>query len=775
MFLLAVIGVGIAYALTPIPDANAFARSQATIVYWNDGETELHRFSAENREMVGRIDEIPLHVRQAVLAAEDRSFYEHSGFDPVGISRAALNNLTGGTGGGSTVTQQYVKNYYLTQEQTLTRKMKELFISIKIDQRFGKDQILLDYLNTIWWGRGSLHGVQTASKSYFDKPVSELTLEEGAGLAALIQNPPRLDPTAGEENAERFEARFRWVLNGMVEMGVLDPATANAAAVPEVQPRPEGNALGGPNGYLIEQVKQEMLDAGLSEQEIETGGLRVVTTFDQKAQTAAIEAIEAEFPTDEDGDPIEDLHAGIAAVRPGDGAVLAMYGGADYVERPGVNNATTKLQGGSTIKPFGLVKALEDEISLESRYHGDSPLDDPAIGPPVNNQGSRSYGEVDLITATERSINTAFVDLTYQLGYERVIDTIVRAGVPADSPGLVSGGEGGQGSGARSIIGIWNVSPVDLADAYATLAAGGQQTDWYTVKRVTAPSGAVLHEVTPQPDRVFDAEVVADVSYALTQVVEAENGTGHAARELGRPVAGKTGTHDDKTSWFAGYTPQLAATVMYYQGDGDNKSSLRGMISGGTNDDPFPGGGVPARTWTTFMEAALDGEPVLDFPERSNIGEPVNPTPTPEPTCPEGTEGDFPDCTAVEPTPEPTCPDGTEGEFPDCRAVTPTPTEDPEAQVPNVVGLPENQAARRLQRAGFNVAVEYRETDQAPPGQVIDQSPGGGTAPPGSTVTIVVAQEPADPCDADDPPDECDDNGGGPGGGGPGGPGNPND
>src|SRR5690606_7928366 len=160
MFLLGVIGVGIAYALTPIPDANEFARSQATIVYWNDGETELHRFSAENRELVNRIDEIPLHVRQAVLAAEDRTFYEHSGFDPVGISRAVVNNLSGGTGGGSTVTQQYVKNYYLTTERTLTRKMKELFISIKIDQRFSKDQILLDYLNTIWWGRGSIHGVQ---------------------------------------------------------------------------------------------------------------------------------------------------------------------------------------------------------------------------------------------------------------------------------------------------------------------------------------------------------------------------------------------------------------------------------------------------------------------------------------------------------------------------------------------------------------------------------------------------------------------------------------
>jgi membrane peptidoglycan carboxypeptidase len=764
MFLLGAIGLGVAYALTPIPDANEFARAQATIVYWNDGETELHRFSSEqNRELVNRIDDVPLHVRQAVLAAEDRSFYEHSGFDPVGISRAVVNNLTGGGGGGSTVTQQYVKNYYLSQEQTLTRKMKELFISIKIDQRLSKDQILLDYLNTIWWGRGSIHGVQTASKSYFNKPVSELSLEEGAALAAIIQNPPRLDPTADEANVERFEARFRWVLNGMVAMGAIDQATADSAEVPEVRPRPEGNALGGPNGYLIAQVKQELLDAGLTEQEIETGGLRVVTTFDKKAQEAAVEAVKEEFPTDDDGDPIEDLHVGIGAVRPNDGAVIAMYGGADYVERPGVNNALTALQGGSTIKPFGLVKALEEGISLESRYHGDSPLDDPAIGPPVNNQGDRDYGEVDLVTSTERSINTAFVDLTFQLGYERVIDTIVRAGIPENSPGLVSGGEGGQGAGARSIIGIWNVSPVDLADAYATLAAGGQQADWYTVKRVTAPSGEVRHEVAPEPERVFEADVVADTTYALTQVVDGENGTGHVARDLERPTAGKTGTHDDKTSWFAGYTPQLAATVMYYQGAGDNQSSLRGMVSGGTSDEPFPGGGVPARTWTAFMKGALEGEPVLDFPERANIGEPVNPTPTPEPTCPDGTVGEYPDCQVPEPTPEPTCPDGTVGEYPDCQVPEPEPTEDPEVQVPDVVGRSMQEAVGILRNNGFRVDVQGGGQGRPDRLVVVAQTPGAGdSAPPGSTVTLTVerVQEPpvepptCDPGEPDCPPDD---------------------
>jgi membrane peptidoglycan carboxypeptidase len=325
MFLLGSAGVVFAYSMTPIPDANSFATSQSTIVYWNDGETELGRFEAQAREPV-ELDKIPAFVQQAVIAAEDRSFYENSGFDPIGIARAAYGTVRSGeiTGGGSTITQQYVKNYYLTQDQTLSRKVKELFIAVKIDQRFSKDQILVDYLNTIWFGRGELHGVQTAAHSYFGKPVTDLELEEGIALAAFIRNPGLYDPTMGEANEERFAQRFQFVVNGMVEMGSLDAATAAGLEPPEVEPRQTGNRKGGTNGYLIDQVEKEVLDAGISEQELYTGGLRITTTFDRKAQKAAVDAVEQEFPT---GEAAEELHAGLAAIRPEADDRRALYSG----------------------------------------------------------------------------------------------------------------------------------------------------------------------------------------------------------------------------------------------------------------------------------------------------------------------------------------------------------------------------------------------------------------------------------------------------------------
>jgi membrane peptidoglycan carboxypeptidase len=714
MAALGVIGVGVAFAMTDIPEANDFSRSQATIVYWDDGKTELGRFSAENRESVG-IEEIPLHVQHAVIAAEDRTFYENSGFDPVGIARAAWSTVRGGeiTGGGSGITQQYVKNYYLTQERTITRKVRELFIAVKIDQQMDKDQILQDYLNTIWFGRGT-YGVQTAAKSYFGKPISELTLEEGAALAAILRNPRSYDPTLGEENQQRFTERFDYVLDGMVEEGWLDTGAAAAAVPPEVLPEKKRNTFGGPNGYLLQQVRAELEHAGIEPAEIETGGLRVVTTFNRKAQKAAIDAVKEEAPTEN----VEHLHIGLAAVVPGDGAVVAMYGGADAVKQSYNDAIDAVPQAGSTVKPFTLTAAFENDISLKSRFWGNSPLDDPKLGKPVNNEGDNDYGRyVDLLYATENSINTAFVDLTLQLGPAKVMDAMVRSGIPENAPGLKPDG--------RITLGTASISPIQMADAYATIAAQGRQADWYTVRKVTDLSGAVRHEVEPEPEQVIEPDVTAEVTYAMTQVVE--EGTGREAQELDRPAAGKTGQAEDRGSWFSGFTPQLAASVAYFKTDYSAEEPAMLSLDGTGGLETFAGGQFPARTWTAFMKAALEGEEVLEFPERSEIGEDINPSPTPTPT----------------PTPTESCPPGTEGTPPDCEEIAPTPTEEPGVEVPSVLGRPQLQAERILQRAGFQVAVEQQETNQAPPGLVIDQNPGGGTAPQGSTVTIVVSVEPA--------------------------------
>ena len=695
--------------MTDIPEANDFSRSQATIVYWDDGKTELGRFSAENRESVG-IEEIPQHVQHAVIAAEDRTFYENSGFDPVGIARAAWATVRGGeiTGGGSGITQQYVKNYYLTQERTLTRKVRELFIAVKIDQQMDKDQILQDYLNTIWFGRGA-YGVQTAARSYFGKPISELTLEEGAALASILRSPKNYDPTLGEQNIQRFTERFQYVLDGMVEKGWLDAETAAAAVPPEVRPDKKRNTFGGPNGYLLQQVRAELEDAGIELAEIETGGLRVVTTFNAKAQKAAVQAVKKEAPTEN----VEHLHIGLAAVVPADGAVVAMYGGDDAVTQSFNDAIDAVPQAGSIVKPFTLTAAFENDISLKSRFWGNSPLDDPKLGKPVNNEGDSDYGRyVDLLYATENSINTAFVDLTLQLGPAKVMDAMVRAGIPEDAPGLKPDG--------RITLGTASISPVQMADAYATIAAEGKQADWYTVRKVTDLSGTVRHEVEPDPEQVIEPDVTAEVTYAMTQVVE--NGTGREARTLDRPVAGKTGQAEDRGSWFSGFTPQLAASVAYFKSDYAAETPEMLSLDGTGGLETFAGGQYPARTWTAFMKAALEGEEVIEFPERSEIGEDINPSPPPTPEI---------------------CPPGTVGTPPDCEKPKPTPTEEPEADVPSVLGRPQQQAERILQRAGFQVAVEQLETGQAPPGLVIDQNPGGGTAPVGSTVTIVVAVQPA--------------------------------
>jgi len=639
------VGIGIAYARVDVPAPNDFARSQSTIVTWSDGETELGRFNAENREIVS-IEDVPEHVRHAVLAAEDRSFYDNQGISVTGIARAAWNNLRGDSlQGASTITQQYVKNYYLTQEQTYTRKIREVLLAVKIDGQLDKDQILEDYLNTIYFGRGA-YGVQTASRAYFGKPVSELSPEEGAVLAAIIRAPGRYDPAADEASQDRLQDRFRYVLDGMVERGWTDAATASSAQLPEIVPPATENKLGGTDGYLLDQVRRELIARGFTDTEIDTAGLRVTTTFDRQAQESAIQAVADEFPTED----AEGLTVGLAAVRPGDGGVVAMYGGADFVEQPRNNATQAAIQPGSTFKAFTLAAALEEGVSLRSRFAGNSPYDNPAIGRPVNNAGDASYGQyVDMLEATRKSINTAFVDLTVEIGPDTVLDAAVRAGIPENAPGL--------SADARITLGTSSVTPVQLAAAFGTLAAQGEQADWYTVAEVRDPSGAVRYSADVAPERAFEPDVTADVTYALTEVVE--HGTGEAAQALGRPSAGKTGTAEDLTAWYAGYTPQLAAAVAFWKGDGTES------LSGTAGMSTFSGGAYPARLWTAFMAGALQGTEVLEFPEPANLGEQVNPAPTRTAAPPRTSQP------APRPEPEPTVePEPT-------RTVDPSPPVEP--------------------------------------------------------------------------------------------------
>jgi membrane peptidoglycan carboxypeptidase len=377
-------------------------------------------------------------------------------------------------------------------------------------------------------------------------------------------------------------------------------------------------AKGGTSYFLMDTVRRELKANGFSDREIDLGGLRVVTTFNRKAQRAAVQAVKQERPTEH----ARNVHIGLSAVTPGTGAVVAMYGGDTA---GGLNEVTqARVQPGSAFKPFALAGALRDGISLKSRFHGNSPLDLPGTNKQVNNEFDKSYGSsVDLVKATAESINTAFVDLTLHMGASKVVKAATDAGIPADTPGLTAN--------AVTTLGTSSVRNIDMADAYATFAAGGQAATWYTVSEVKGSNGGVRYRARPQANRVFDKDVVSDVDYALQQVVK--TGSGTEARALGRPAAGKTGTAalrpgTTTSAWFVGYTPQLSAAVDFYKGTG--KADLDGV--GGLST--FFGGDYPARVWTAFMTAAMQNLPVKDFPPPANVGQAVNPKPTftPSPT-----------------------------------------------------------------------------------------------------------------------------------------------
>jgi len=608
-FILAVLGFAYAYFTVSIPDANSFVNSQSTIIQYADGQ-EIGRLGSENRTVV-KLANIPLHVRQAVMAAEDRNFYTQSAVSPVGIARALFNNLKSGTlngQGGSTITQQYAKTAFLTPERTITRKVKELIIAIKLQNQMSKDDILESYLNTIYFGRGS-YGIQTASEVYFGKSVSNLSVSQAAILASILRSPGYYDPSYSKENATRLEARWKYVIDGMIAKEWLTKTDAAKLTYPVTRDRVTSGALAGPKGYVISWVVHELAKLGFSEAQLQTGGYVIKTTLEKKNQVAAVRAMDGRGPKNAP----ESFHAALVSIRPGTGEIVALYGGKDYLVTQ-LNGATQSItQAGSGFKPFALIAALEQGIPLTSIWNGESPqvFDDVGKPYPVFNYGNEQEGEIDLLAATAHSINTIFVPLGIKAGLDNVVDVARRAGIPSTVALMPT---------PSISLGVASPHVIDMASAYATFAANGTYATPFIIKEVLGANKGVLYEGKIKAQQAFQPDVMADLTYALEQVTQYGTG-GAAASGVGRPIAGKTGTTTDNASaWFNGYTVEFATTVAMFRDDATQ--SLNGI--GGNY--AFTGGTFPAQVWNSYTKLAQKGMPATSFPEPANIGgtEPVS-------------------------------------------------------------------------------------------------------------------------------------------------------
>ena len=618
LFVLPLVTFGMAYAIVDVPKPGDIRTNQVSTILFSDGSELAKIVPPEGNRVDVGIDQIPVHVRDAVMAAEDRDFYTNPGFSFTGFLRAFKNNIFGGDlQGGSTITQQYVKNALVGDQRTglggLVRKAKELVISTKMSREWSKDQVLESYLNIIYFGRGS-YGISAAAKAYFDKPVEQLTVAEGALLAALIQRPSTLDPAVDPEGAA---ARWNWVLDGMVEMGALAPQDRAAQVFPPTVPPDQArdqNQTSGPNGLIERQVTKELLELfNISEQQLNTEGLQVTTTIDPQAQQAAEDAV---ADTLDGQDP--DMRSAVVSIDPRNGGVQAYFGGTDA---NGFDFAQAGLPTGSSFKVFALVAALEQGMGLG--YMVDSStltVNDVKI----SNVEGEGCGTCNIAEALKRSLNTSYYRLMLKLdnGPEDVADAAHRAGIATSFPGvdhtLSEDGKGGPPNNGI-VLGQYQSRVLDMASAYATIAASGVYRAPHFVQKVVNSKGEVLFDAGAQDnsgEQRISKAVADNVTAAMQPIAGWSNGHNLAG---GRPSAAKTGTNQlgdtgaNRDAWMVGFTPSLSTAVWVGTVNGDKP--LVNQWGG-----PVYGSGLPSDIWKATMDGALEGSDWESFPKPTEIG-----------------------------------------------------------------------------------------------------------------------------------------------------------
>ncbi|WP_436995462.1 transglycosylase domain-containing protein [Streptomyces sp. enrichment culture] len=584
--------LGWLYATTPIPDVNAEASSEATVYYWADGG-QMVSVGPVNRQNVP-LSDIPGSLRNAVIAAENASFYSDPGFSVRGLVRAVVNTARGGElEGGSTITQQYVKNTYLTQERTLSRKLRELCLSVKLSRSLTKDEILQGYLNTSWFGRDA-YGVQAAAVAYYGTDARNLDPSQGALLAALLKGGDFYDPELSAEHGRRAEARWRYVLDRQVELGFMTRAQRAAYTdFPEPRSRSVASGLAGQIGYLVDAANKDLRNrTGLTAEELGRGGYRVRTTFERAAVDRlrrAVEGVAAQAGSSPGGDggsggtdgaggaaggpggaggSAGETQFGAASVRPGDGAVLALYGGPDATRHFTSNADTAGVPVGSAFTPFVMAAALR--------------------------QGVRGDGGTDGAQALRRALVRAdadvFLGLGEAVGLDRVRDVAVGAGL---LPGSMAALE------PPFALGTSTPSAIRMAGAYGTFATGGLRAEPYSVTAVTYRGAPLEGLERPTARQVLEPDVAREVARGLRDVaVDAVDPD--TLKALGPVAAGRTsGAVRAEAVWFVGYGEDLSTAVTVFR-TGPRGAGLLPL----TEPDA---GELPLRAWSAYMTASAAG------------------------------------------------------------------------------------------------------------------------------------------------------------------------
>lgn len=681
---LVLVGAVSAYAvfqswLEELPDyksPEAFQVAQATKIYSADGVL-LARLYLENRTVVP-MSQITSDLANALVSIEDERFYEHPGIDPEGLARAALVDIMAGSAeeGASTITQQYVDNTLLRDERldrTLRYKAREMYLAVQLEKQRTKSEILELYLNTVYFGEGA-YGAEAAAKTYFAKSAKDLALHEAALIAGLAQAPSRLDPYDNPDGAmqRRDEVLKRMLRNGFVTQEDHDAAVAAPLKLQRAV-EPEGGIYQSP--YFVSHVKK-LLQQEFDQALVFQGGLTVYTTLDSKRQKMAEEAVHGSL--NRAGDP----DAALVSINPNNGYIVAMVGGRDYIKNK-FNLATQgRRQPGSSFKTFVLVTALESGMPPNRYVDSSSPAKIPSSPAWIvsNSEGS-GRGMITMDSATRSSVNTVFARLIWELndktdsGAAKVSKVAKRMGIVSDIPAYPS-----------IALGSQNVTPLEMASAYGTLATNGKHVGPIAITKVVDPSGKVVYENKEKPEQVLEPSI----AYAATTVLKGVISGGTASRaRIGRPAAGKTGTSQNyRDAWFVGYTPDLVTSVWvgYYQTETPMKNVHGGRGFGGT---------LAAPIWAKYMKNALAGVPENDFPKQAK---------------------------------------------PKYKWKS---TWDNRQKVPKLAGLSRGAVAEATAESGFVIVYKEEYNSAVPAGTVVSQIPASGAKlKSGGTITVIISKGP---------------------------------